>query len=100
VTPDLLVAVGLIKNTKIDVKILGSGELTKKLSVTAHGFSKTAKEKIESAGGTVSWLRGEPVEKKRKQAKAKRPVEVDEVEAEVEILEEATPAEAGEATAD
>ena len=45
-------AAGLIKNTKIDVKILGSGELTKSLSVTAHGFSKTAKEKIEAAGGT------------------------------------------------
>src|SRR5919206_3822177 len=38
VTPEALVQAGVIKNTKIDVKILGNGELTKKLSVTAHGF--------------------------------------------------------------
>ena len=66
VTPEALVTAGLIKNTKIDVKILGAGELTKKLAVTAHGFSKTAKERIEAAGGSVTWLRGEPVEKKPK----------------------------------
>ena len=66
VTPEALVTAGLIKNTKTDVKILGSGELTKKLAVTAHGFSKTAREKIEAAGGSVSWLRGEPVVKKAK----------------------------------
>ena len=97
VTPDALVTVGLIKNTKTDIKILGSGELTKSLSVSAHGFSKTAKEKIEAAGGTVSWLRGEPVEKKPKRSKAKAPVASD--DAEVEIAEEATPAEADEAAA-
>ena len=78
-TPDALVAAGLIKNTKIDIKILASGDLTKSLTVTAHGFSKTAKEKIEAAGGTVTWLRGEPVAKKPKKAKAKRPEAVEEV---------------------
>jgi large subunit ribosomal protein L15 len=78
VTPEALVTVGLIKNTKIDVKILASGELTKSLSVTAHGFSKTAKERIEAAGGSVTWLRGEPVEKKPKRTKAKRPATDDE----------------------
>ena len=61
---------GLIKDTKTDVKILGTGELKKKLRVTAHAFSATAREKIESAGGTVSPLR-EPVEKKKKVRKAK-----------------------------
>jgi large subunit ribosomal protein L15 len=66
VTLEALVEKGVIKNTKTDVKILGNGELTKKLSVAAHGFSKTAREKIEAAGGTVTWLRGEPVEKKPK----------------------------------
>ncbi len=96
VTPDALVTVGLIKNTKIDVKILGSGELTKSLSVTAHGFSGTAKEKIEAAGGTVSWLRGEPVEKKPKRSR-KRPVVDDETE--VAVAEEAAPAAADGATA-
>jgi large subunit ribosomal protein L15 len=60
VTPELLVEAGVIKNTKIDVKILGQGDLSKKLTVSAHGFSKTAREKIEKAGGAVTWLRGEP----------------------------------------
>jgi large subunit ribosomal protein L15 len=68
VTVEALVEKGLIKNTSKDVKILGNGELTKKLSVAAHGFSKTAREKIEAAGGTVTWLRGEPVEKKPKKS--------------------------------
>src|SRR5207342_3163465 len=96
VTPETLVTARLIKNTKIDIKILGSGDLTKKLSVSAHGFSKTAKEKIEAAGGTVTWLRGEPVEKKPKRSKAKAPV-ADEPEVETEVVEEATPATADEA---
>src|SRR6187402_2893 len=81
VTPEALVTARLIKNTKIDIKILGSGDLTKKLSVSAHGFSKTAKEKIEAAGGTVTWLRGEPVEKKPKAHKSKRATPDEEPEA-------------------
>jgi len=59
VTLDALVEKGLVKNLKTDVKILGDGELTKKLTVTAHRFSKAAREKIEAAGGSVSPLRGE-----------------------------------------
>jgi large subunit ribosomal protein L15 len=103
VTPDALVAAGLIKNTKIDIKILASGDLTKSLAVTAHGFSKTAKEKIEAAGGTVTWLRGEPVPKKAKRVKAKRPEAVEEAPVEdvaVEVVEEAAQASADEATAE
>jgi large subunit ribosomal protein L15 len=96
VTPEALVTARLIKNTKIDIKILGSGDLTKNLSVSAHGFSKTAKEKIEAAGGTVVWLRGEPVEKKPKRSQAKASV-ADEAEGETEVVEEATPATADEA---
>ena len=61
VTPEALKAKRLIRKLSVDVKILGVGELSKALSVSAHGFSKTAKEKIEAAGGTVTWLRGEPV---------------------------------------
>jgi large subunit ribosomal protein L15 len=57
VTPDVLVAAGLIKNTRVDVKILGDGELTKKLTVTAHRFSASARAKIEQAGGTATSLR-------------------------------------------
>lgn len=55
VTPEVLVENGLAqKNDK--VKILGRGELKAKLSVSAHGFSKTASAAIEAAGGTVTTL--------------------------------------------
>jgi large subunit ribosomal protein L15 len=70
VTPETLKAAGLIRKIAVDVKVLGEGELTKSLTVSAHGFSKSAVEKIEAAGGSVTWLRGEPV-KKRKRHKAK-----------------------------
>jgi large subunit ribosomal protein L15 len=66
VSPEALVDKGLLKHTRTDVKILGTGELTKMLTVSAHGFSKTAREKIEAAGGTVVWLRGEPVVRTKK----------------------------------
>ena len=46
-----LLAVGLIKNLNKPVKVLGDGELTKKLTVKLQGFSKTAKDAIENAGG-------------------------------------------------
>ena len=51
VTPDLLVAEGLIKSKLDAVKVLGSGALGKKLTVQANKFSKSAVEKIEAAGG-------------------------------------------------
>ena len=51
VTIDAMKEVGIIKNPKDGVKILGHGELTKKLTVQANAFSATAKEKIESLGG-------------------------------------------------
>src|SRR5439155_4437179 len=54
VTPESLVEKGVLKNTKIDVKILGKGDLTKKLSVTAHAVSASAREKIEAAGGSIT----------------------------------------------
>jgi large subunit ribosomal protein L15 len=44
---------GLATRKNVPVKVLGRGELTKRLTVHAHGFSKTAREKIEAAGGTV-----------------------------------------------
>ena len=62
VTPEALVAKGIVKNTRTAVKILGVGELTKRLAVTAHAFSKTAVEKIEAAGGTATALGSEPKE--------------------------------------
>ena len=51
VTIDAMKEVGIIKNPKDGVKVLGYGELTKKLTVQANAFSATAKEKIESLGG-------------------------------------------------
>jgi hypothetical protein len=60
----------VLKNTRTDVKILGQGELKKKLTVTAHSFSASAREKIEGVGGTATALRA-PVEKKRRVRKAK-----------------------------
>ena len=57
VTLEALAAAGLIRTTRKDVKILGKGDLAKKLTVTAHAFSATAREKIEAAGGTVVALR-------------------------------------------
>jgi len=65
VTPETLVERGVLKNTKVDVKILGNGELKKTLSVTAHAVSASAREKIEAAGGTITLLR-EPKERKPK----------------------------------
>ncbi len=53
VTPALLKKVGLIKKLKDGLKILGQGELKKKLTVQANKFSKSAVEKIEAAGGKV-----------------------------------------------
>ncbi len=55
VTPEVLISEGIVKNGKAKdgVKILGNGDLNKKLTVKAHKFSKTAAEKIEAAGGKV-----------------------------------------------
>ena len=54
VNPELLVKVGLIKSTKLPVKILGEGEISKKLDITASAFSETATEKITKAGGSAT----------------------------------------------
>ena len=53
VTIEKMIEVGLIKNPRDGVKILGNGEFTKKLNVKANAFSASAKEKIEALGGTV-----------------------------------------------
>lgn len=51
VTPELLIETGLINKQLDGIKVLGNGELNKKLTVKANVFSKTAKEKIENNGG-------------------------------------------------
>ncbi len=88
VTLEALKEAGLIAKLSVDVKVLGEGELTKKLSVTAHSFSKSAVEKIEAAGGTVMRLR-EPVERKKKKHKATTPAP--EADDDVAVVEEAEP---------
>jgi large subunit ribosomal protein L15 len=73
-----LAAAGLIRDTELPLKILGEGELTKRLSVTADKFSASAKAKIEAAGGTamevvrMKWTRNGP-----QQVLAKRRVKID-----------------------
>jgi large subunit ribosomal protein L15 len=99
VTPESLVDKGLLKNTKIDVKLLGNGELKKKLTVRVHAISATAREKVEGAGGTVSLLK-EPKPKKRKKHSKPKPAapaataEAPETEASEAVAEPETAAEA------
>jgi large subunit ribosomal protein L15 len=94
VTPESLVEKGVLKNTKTDVKILGNGDLKKKLSITAHAVSASAREKIEAAGGSITLLR-EPKQRfpKRRAQAAARPVAEESEEAAEETPEE-TPEEA------
>ncbi|MBA2339415.1 MAG: 50S ribosomal protein L15 [Pyrinomonadaceae bacterium] len=54
VTPEVLHERGLIKKAKRDVVVLGTGEISKALRVSAHRFTKSAREKIEGAGGSVN----------------------------------------------
>jgi large subunit ribosomal protein L15 len=68
VTPESLKAKGLIRSVRKDVKLLGVGDLTKKLSITVHGASASAREKVEAAGGTLTLLR-EPKPRKPKNLK-------------------------------
>jgi large subunit ribosomal protein L15 len=94
VTPELLKEKGVLRSTRKPVKILASGELTKKLSVTAHRFSLAAKAKIEAAGGSVVEL----TERKQKRERAPRatPTAEAETEAVADAPEEAS-SDAGEA---
>jgi large subunit ribosomal protein L15 len=66
VTPESLKAKGLIRSIRKDVKLLGVGELTKKLTITVHAASATAREKVEAAGGTLTLLKEPKVKKARK----------------------------------
>jgi large subunit ribosomal protein L15 len=71
VTPEALKEKGIVKRRYDVLKVLGDGELTKKLTVSAHRFSASAKEKIEKAGGSAQVIPGRTtVGEKRAQAKA------------------------------
>lgn len=56
VTPQVLKAAGLVRNLSQPVKILGTGDVEGAYQISAHAFSKTAREKIEGAGGSVTLL--------------------------------------------
>jgi len=56
VTPDVLRERGLVRKTGVRIKVLGRGEISKKLTVQAHKFSGTAAEKIAAAGGVAEVL--------------------------------------------
>ena len=58
VTPELLHERGLIKKGRRDVVVLGTGEISKALRISAHRFTKSAREKIEKAGGAVNQIGG------------------------------------------
>jgi len=56
VTPDVLAKLGVVKKMTQPVKVLGNGDLKAKLEVSAHAFSKSAAEKIQTAGGKVQTI--------------------------------------------
>jgi large subunit ribosomal protein L15 len=71
VTPEALKQKNLAKGRYTVLKILGNGELAKRLKISAHAFSASAKEKIEKAGGTIVTLeRPKPVERNKQGKKA------------------------------
>ena len=53
ITPESLVEAGIVKNLKKPIKVLGDGELSVVVQVAAHRFSRSAREKIEAAGGSI-----------------------------------------------
>ena len=61
ITPESLVAAGLVRSTRRPVKVLGEGEVASALNITAHAFSASARSKIEAAGGTATVPSGEVV---------------------------------------
>jgi large subunit ribosomal protein L15 len=58
ITPEVLHDRGLIKKAKYDVVVLGNGEISKPLRISAHRFTKSAREKIEKAGGAANQIGG------------------------------------------
>jgi len=72
VTPETLKAKGLIRSIRKDVKLLGVGEVSKRLTVTVHAASAAARDKIEAAGGTLTLLKEPKVHKPRRDFRLNR----------------------------
>jgi large subunit ribosomal protein L15 len=88
VTPQLLKEKGILRSLRKPVKVLAAGDLTKKLTVHAHSFSATAKEKIEAAGGTAVELG----ERKKKKSRDRTASTKDRSEGAIEAAEESAAA--------
>jgi large subunit ribosomal protein L15 len=100
VTLEALVEKGLIRNTRTDVKLLGQGDLSKKLSITVHAASATAREKVEAAGGSLTLLREPKVRRPKRRPESTRQAKPEAEEAEPEAEEAEPEAEAGEPQAE
>src|SRR5205085_8799691 len=92
VTPESLKAKGLIRSVRKDVKLLGVGELTKKLTISVHAASASAREKVEASGGTLTLLKEAKLKRAKKHKAAAPAAEVEETEA-AETALSAEPAE-------
>jgi large subunit ribosomal protein L15 len=89
IKPETLIEAGIIKDVGAGIKVLGTGDLTRKLTIHAHRFSTEARRKIEAAGGTVAVIEVPPpirpkTKRAKNQPKPQRPVEPDKPEAEAE----------------
>jgi large subunit ribosomal protein L15 len=84
VTLEALVVKGLIRSTRTDVKLLGNGDLSKKLAITVHAASATAREKVEAAGGSLNLLREPKVRRPKRRPESTKPPQAEEVEPESE----------------
>ena len=107
VTPELLKNAGVVRKLRHPIKILGSGSLTKRLTVHAHGFSRSAVAAIEAAGGSVVVIGGgeapAAAEPEAPQAADAQPASEEtaaEAEAPVEASADEEPAEDGDGAAD
>ena len=89
VTPETLKAKGLIRSIRKDVKLLGEGEVSAKLSVTVHSASATARKKLEAAGGTLTLLKEPKVRKAKKHRAAPAAAEAEPEAPEAEAPETA-----------
>jgi len=101
VTPETLKEKGLIRSLRKDVKLLGSGELSKKLSVTVHLASASARRKVQGAGGTLTLLKEpkapKPAKKRSRPSRTEAEAEVSDA---VEANEGPEAAEAAEAASE
>lgn len=89
VKPETLLEAGIIKDVGAGIKVLGTGDLTRKLTIHAHRFSVEARRKIEAAGGTVAVIEVPPpirpkTKRAKNQPKPERPVEPEKPQAEAE----------------